>query len=132
MTDEDCPGEKGHKEKIELAAKEIVRRLGGNVQAALVAVAAVAAMSASREWRSKGGKKRAKDLHRATWDRYRRKDVLKELKAVFRGNRSIKKAAAVRHLRQELNPDCADKTLENLFDKWKATEKRIFSKNETS
>jgi hypothetical protein len=88
-----------------------------------------------RELRSKGGKKRARDKNRATWDRYGRGDVLKELKAAFRRNRSIKKAGAVRHLRQELHPACDDKTLGRLFDKWKATEKRIFSKrneNESS
>jgi hypothetical protein len=88
----------------------------------------IAARSAFRELRSKGGKKRARDKNRTVRTRYRRNDVLKELKAVFRENRSIRKAAAVRHLREYLNPACVDRTLENLFDKWKVTEKRIFPK----
>src|ERR1700719_3409924 len=57
MADDDCPGEKGGKEKIESAAKEIVRRFGGNSLAALVAVAF---MSASRGPPSKGGENSTK------------------------------------------------------------------------
>jgi hypothetical protein len=51
---DDCPD----KDKIELAARRIVQQLfGGN---ALAAAVAVAAMSASKEPRSKGGKTGAK------------------------------------------------------------------------
>jgi uroporphyrinogen-III decarboxylase len=57
MTDEDCPGEKGHKEKIELAAREIVRRLGGNAPLAAFALASMAVAAARR---SEGGKNSAK------------------------------------------------------------------------
>jgi hypothetical protein len=57
MTDDDCPGEKGHKEKIESAAREIVRRFGGNAYAAAIAVAATAAL---RGPPSKGGENSAK------------------------------------------------------------------------
>jgi hypothetical protein len=57
MTDDDCPGEGVRKDKIESAAKEIVRRFGGNALAALVAVGF---MSVLREPRSKGGANSAK------------------------------------------------------------------------
>jgi len=81
-----------------------------------------------KEPKRKGGRTQARKLHRAKWDQYGRQDVLQELKGAFRAEPSIKKATAVKHLRTQLNPNCDDRTLGRLFDKWKATEKRLFSK----
>jgi hypothetical protein len=117
MTDDDCPGEKGHKEKIELAAREIVRRFGGNVFAALMAVAA---MSASRGPRSKGGNTQAKKLNAQKQEKYGRTDVVAEMESIGRRNPDIKQAGAVKHLRDALNPDCGDRTLKRIFAGWKA------------
>jgi len=79
MTDDDFPGEKGHKEKIESAAREIVRRLGGN---ALAAALAVAALAASRETPSKGGKNSAKSRRvKMATSKERVRELAKEIRS---------------------------------------------------
>jgi hypothetical protein len=89
-----------------------------------------AAREAVNSLRAKGGRARAQEMNRSKRNKYGRTELLKELKAIFRRDRSTKRAHAIRQLRVVLDLSCSDKTVERLFDKWKATERRLFRKRQ--